>query len=71
MTRLLGAFAALCLLGPFRGLVRDQEALHPFPRRHLQSGDAGTVVYVEKTAGAAILEKQEDGAALVVSISSA
>ena len=69
-TRPLGALAALYLVGTCLGLVQGQEALDNSSQRHLQSGVAGTAVYVEKTKGAAILELQEDGAALVVSISS-
>lgn len=68
MTRPLGALAAISLLGPFLGLAQGQQTLDHSPRRILQTGVAGTAVYVEKAKGDAILALQEDGAALVVSI---
>lgn len=68
MTRPLGALAALFSLGASLGLAQGQHAPRHSPRRHLQTGAAGTPVYVEMTQGNAILALQEDSAALVVSI---
>lgn len=68
MTRPLVALVALCLLGPCLGLAHGQKEMKFSPRRHLQSGVAGTAVYVETTKGDAILALQEDGAAIVVII---
>ena len=70
MTRPLGALAALCLLGPCLGHAHGQKVVQRSPRRRLQSGVAGTAVYVEMTKGDAILALQEDGSAIVVSIPS-
>ena len=67
-TRTIGALAALCVFGAQSGYAQSQRVLEQSHRRHLQTGTAGTPVYVEKTDGEDILSSQYDGSALLVSI---